>query len=230
MTLKHAFGKSLFMLRLEFLILVLSKRGYLYKSGWLKSYAKRKPVNLKNESIPWFSYASIDFLKERLNKNLTVFEYGSGGSTMWFAERTKAVYSVESDKKWYELIKDKIPENVHYFFEPIQPMPYVQSVLLPLGKGFDNYNNKIGSFSNLFDVVIVDGVDRINSIKSGIPRLASGGVMIVDNCEYEEIQKVGLELLKKAGFKRLSFSGISPGTTMETITSIFYKSDNCLGI
>ena len=38
----------------------------------------KSPLDLE---IPWFSYAAIDFLEKFVGPNMSVCEYGSGGST-----------------------------------------------------------------------------------------------------------------------------------------------------
>src|SRR4051812_40445225 len=65
----------------------------------------KTPLDLE---IPWFSYAAIDFLETFLRPHMTVCEYGSGGSTIFFAKRTKSVVSIESDPKWHELVTARL--------------------------------------------------------------------------------------------------------------------------
>jgi protein-L-isoaspartate O-methyltransferase len=40
-------------------------------------------------------------LERRLNKTLSVFEYGSGYSTLFYARCARSVISVEYDQAWY---------------------------------------------------------------------------------------------------------------------------------
>src|SRR5580765_3940650 len=65
----------------------------------------RTPLDLE---IPWFSYAAIDFLEEFLRPHMTVCEYGSGGSTLFFASRTKSVWSIEDNSKWFESVSGRL--------------------------------------------------------------------------------------------------------------------------
>ena len=58
---------------------------------------RRSPIELQ---LPWFSYSAIDFLKIFLRKTHRVFEFGSGGSTLFFADRCASVESVEEDPSW----------------------------------------------------------------------------------------------------------------------------------
>lgn len=63
---------------------------------------------------PWLAAALVDFLDEKLKHErfVDVFEYGCGGSTLWFAERCKEVASVEHDLLWFKDIHSKSPRNV----------------------------------------------------------------------------------------------------------------------
>src|SRR3954465_1319904 len=68
----------------------------------------KTPLDLE---VPWFSYAAIDFLDEFAEPHMNVFEYGSGGSTLFFARRAKSVLSVEDNRKWYELVSTRIKDE-----------------------------------------------------------------------------------------------------------------------
>jgi len=83
-------------------------QGYLVSRGWFKSKdIGGEPVDFSGNSIPWITYSAIDFLTPRINREMKVFEYGSGGSTLWWAGKVKSVVSIEYDKNWYEKIKSK---------------------------------------------------------------------------------------------------------------------------
>src|SRR5438874_12120928 len=68
----------------------------------------KTPLDLE---IPWFSYAAIDFLDGFVEPHMTIFEYGSGGSTLFFAQRARSVYSVEDNSKWFELVSQRLLEK-----------------------------------------------------------------------------------------------------------------------
>ncbi len=70
---------------------------------WLsKSFLFRSsPLDL---ALPWFSFAAIEHLSLMNLRDKTIFEYGSGGSTLWFASRCKKVIAAESDPEWAEKV------------------------------------------------------------------------------------------------------------------------------
>src|SRR4051794_31760851 len=68
----------------------------------------KTPLDLE---IPWFSYAAIDFLEKFIRPEMNVCEYGSGGSTMFFAKRTSSVFSIENNEKWFELVSGRLKQK-----------------------------------------------------------------------------------------------------------------------
>jgi hypothetical protein len=196
-------------------ILSFNHKGYLNDIGWFKAFESRSPVDGEGNPIPWVTYSFIDFIKERLRKQLTVFEFGSGNSTFFYAKYAGLVVSVEHDKEWFEKIVKSKPENSEMIF-------------CELVKGGD-YCHMPGKLEEKFDIIIVDGRDRVNCCKQAVNALSANGVVVLDDSERDKY-KQAVDFLVNNGFKHLSFSGISPGLFYRKSTSVFYKSDNCLGI
>ncbi len=196
-------------------ILSFNHKGYLNDVGWFKAFDSKSPVDGEGNPIPWVTYSFIDFIKTRLNKQHAVFEFGSGNSTFFYAKYAGMVVSVEHDKDWYDKIVSTKPENSEMIF-------------CELIRGGDYCKMPI-KLEEKFDIIIVDGRDRVNCCEQAIGALSPNGVVVLDDSEREQYWK-GVDFLTKNGFKHLSFSGISPGLFYRKSTSVFYKSDNCLGI
>ncbi len=97
-------------------ILSFNHKGYLNDIGWFKAFESHSPVDGEGDPIPWVTYSFIDFIKERLRKQHTVFEFGSGNSTFFYAKYAGLVVSVEHDKDWFEKIVKSKPENSEMIF------------------------------------------------------------------------------------------------------------------
>lgn len=73
--------------------------------------------------LPWFAPDAIRWLDKRLTKDMTVLEFGSGGSTPFFARRCKRVTSIETSPDWFDTVKpyleSKNIDNVELIFEAI---------------------------------------------------------------------------------------------------------------
>lgn len=189
---------------------LLRPQGFLQASGWLESYRRKVPVS-KDGPLPWFTYAAIAFLQGRIGPDLTVFEYGAGYSTLWWASRVARVASCENDRAWYERMLTQCPANVTLFHEP---------------RG-ESYWRKAAELSS--DVIVIDGRDRVECAKACLPGLRQGGVIVWDNSDRDRYTK-GFDYLKGEGFRRLDFYGMGPVNFTPWLTSVFYRPDNCLGI
>jgi len=173
------------------------------------------PCSKDGSELPWMNYQVINFLKERLQNDLNLFEYGSGYSTMFYARLVKSVISVEYDKNWLNLMKTKVPGNVTLVYQE---------------KDIDkNYCRAIKEFNQDFDVVIVDGRDRVNCVKHSIDKLSNKGVIILDDSSRDRYTQA-FDLTIKAGFRILTFEGLKPKGSDVDKTTIIYRDGNCLGI
>ncbi len=193
----------------------ISKK-YLKVKGWYQSRYTNIPVDGKGEAIPWYTYPSLYFLEQRVQKDFLVFEYGSGQSTIWFSNRVNKVVSLEHDLAFHEFLKPKLKnlENVDLIYEPLDN---------------DQYSRKILDYESAFDIIVIDGRERVKCAKNSLVALKENGVIIWDNSE-REIYQEGYDFLIEKGFKRLDFAGMGPIDHSEWCTSIFYKDNNCLGL
>lgn len=197
------------------MILSFNHKGYLNDIGWFRGFDSKSPVDGDGNPIPWVTYSFIDFIKERLKKQHSVFEFGSGNSTFFYAKYAGLVVSVEHDKEWYDKIVSTKPENSEMIF-------------CELVRGGD-YCHMPLKLEEKFDIIIVDGRDRVNCCKQAINAVTENGVIVLDDSERDFYHE-GVVFLKSKGFKELSFSGISPGLFYRKSTSVFYKPANCLDI
>lgn len=188
---------------------------YLKQSGWLESRYLSQPVDKDNNPIPWLSYSSIHFLDQTLSPEISMFEYGSGNSTIWYSQRVKHIVSVEHDKSFFDLIEPKISQlpNVVLSFAEL-PTGYIES---------------IKATGQKFDVVVIDGRERVNCSRIAVDHLTDSGVIIWDNAERQRYTE-GIKFLKEKGFRKIDFMGHGPIGHHQSCTSIFYREDNCLGI
>ncbi len=196
-------------------LLAFNDKGYLDEVGWFNAFDSKSPVDSNNQPIPWVTYSFIDFIKERLKKQHTIFEFGSGNSTFFYSKLAGIVVSVEHDKDWFEKINTTKPENAELIYcELVRDGDYCR---MPI------------KLEEKFDIIIVDGRDRVNCCKQAVSALSENGVVVLDDSE-REFYREGISFLVSKGFKELPFTGISPGLFYRKSTSVFYKPDNCLDI
>jgi precorrin-6B methylase 2 len=189
--------------------------GMLVEYGWFKSRGRYQAIDANNDPIPWFTYAAIEFLSSRVRSNMNVFEYGCGNGTLWWAKKINRIYCVEHDSIWFERIQKKVPANVELSYCDLD---------------YDgNYCKAICNYGIKFDIVIVDGRDRVNCVKASVDYLKNDGVLILDDSNREKYSGALSELYMR-GFRRIEFKGLGPISKHICETSIFYRNDNILRI
>lgn len=196
-------------------LLSLGFKGYLADKGWFKAYQTKSSIDENGNPIPWVTYSFIDFIKERITSELHIFEYGSGNSTLFYAQIAGSVCSVEHDKLWFEK-SSKIN------------LPNVKMIQCDLVEGGKYSRSAVDSGVN-YHVIIVDGRDRVNCCKHSVNAITEDGVIVLDDSEREKYTEA-VSFLKEQGFKHIPFTGMAPGVIIPKCTSIFYKPKNCLGI
>lgn len=184
---------------------------FFVTSGWLKSILKSRPVNNQDKPVPWFTYPAIDFLDGIVETDWNVLEYGSGNSTLWWANLVRKITAIEDNKAWYEEVRQQLPENADiHLFEDKQA-----------------YVSGVSSLDDKYDVIVVDGSHRNECANAGLPYLKENGIIIFDNSDVVAHQPAQ-QHLKEMGFYRLDFWGLIPSYLYKNCTSIYFKDPSIL--
>lgn len=194
--------------------LALSSRSYVRSTGWVASNKLKRPVDRLGNPIPWWTYPSISFIACRLPANLSIFEYGTGGSSVWLAGRATRVAAVEHDPQWVEETQRAAPANLSI----IQARHDSQS-----------YVDAIHASDPPFDAVVIDGRQRNKCAESCLSAISPSGVIVFDNSD-RAAYKPGRDLIRDAGYRELMFEGLAPLAVFSSATSVFYRDNNVLGI
>lgn len=192
---------------------LLATNSALSTYGWFKSYQSKRSVGTGGNPIPWITYPCIRFLEKRLKAHFLVFEWGSGGSTLWWSQVARKVISVEHDEEWGKRVSSELPANCQLIKYPKDAPEYVECV------------KEIKDV----DIIIIDGRNRVSCAKACPESLSSKGIIIWDNTDRSEYE-AGIKYLKESGFRNVDFIGMSPIVGIECTTSIFYKDGNMLDI
>ena len=176
--------------------------------------------------VPWLVFGSIGFLDRWLSMSMKVYEYGSGGSTLYFADHTGFVVSVEHDKEWYQaaaavINKEALAHVTYRLIEPVsyeglqldflQPQNYTSSFQKYNGYEFSTYARSIDAYADdTFDLVVVDGRVRASCILHALPKIKKGGALLLDNADRFFYLTPFPELMNKSKWKQLVFEGHFP--------------------
>lgn len=203
------------LLRIAHKRLLRSPKSFLHQTGWMKSLELKRPCDAEGNIIPWMNYAVIALLKQRLTADMDVFEFGSGYSTRFFAAHVRSVTSVEYDREWFDRVREQAGEGAELIFcEHDTDGGYCRTV------------HRAG---RPYDLVLVDGRDRVNCVREGAGALTSRGVLLLDDSHREKYAPA-FDYMVRHGFSEISIEGIKPGGVRMYRTTIFYRPGNVLGI
>ncbi len=191
---------------------------YLNPKNYLRSFRwriNRPPI----KNVPQIAPKAIEWLDNYLKKDMIVFEWGSGGSTIYFSKKAKKIISIEHNSKWYKKVSKEIKKKNILNCELILKKPqvlngkkYISSDKNYTGLGFENYCKAIDSSPDKsFDLVLVDGRARPSCIFHALNKVKNKGYLILDDSQRKEYLPA-IELLK--GWKRQDFADYNKQTSI----------------
>lgn len=135
---------------------------------------------------PWLTYGAIIALEHILNKEMRVLEFGSGGSTIFWAKNCKSVKSYETNPVWYDDVKLKLKT---------QNLKNVEIVLCDrrgMSRGLKSQPD------NSFDIVLIDSDPRrsrrLDLANNTVSKIKTGGWLVIDN--YQEFGMINFDYSK----------------------------------
>ncbi|MEC9022406.1 MAG: SAM-dependent methyltransferase [Pseudomonadota bacterium] len=171
----------------------------LEKFGHQKSNEAFSPIDNKGNPVPWFTYPAFEFLENLDFSSKTIFEWGSGNSTLYWSKRCKEIISIDDKEEWTDLVKGAA--NV-----------------TAMNISGEDYPTQILNYDDL-DVIIVDGIKRLECSKYAIKKIKRGGMIILDNSDWY----VGAcdQLAAADDFIQVDFSGFGPINNYCWSTTLF---------
>ncbi len=200
---------------------------------WIKSL---QADYLLKYAKPWLVFDAIDYLQSLDLNGKCVFEYGSGGSTLYWLSRNMICVSVEHDLGWYESVRLHLdasmevdyrlvqPEksNSKVSFDIANPLLYLSGDTTFRGYSFKNYAYQIDAFPHdYFDVVLVDGRARPSCIMHSVTKVKVDGLLVLDNSGRDYYLERASSFLRN--YDRITFRGATPGVSWFTETSVFTR-------
>lgn len=175
---------------------------------------KRLPID---DELPWWSFRAIEYADE-IFPGKSIFEFGTGGSTIRYAKVSKFITSVEDNPEWLKIVQNKINnkniDNVNLifrYFDFENPKNFADSGYL---KAYDG--------SQQYDVVIIDGQDqtfrqRIDCFRYVEPTIKEGGIIVVDDW-WRYVELLNSNRAKSVKF----FESVGPCRYGVTSTAFFH--------
>jgi hypothetical protein len=185
--LDRFFSKSLLQQVTEFLQRPLYSIGKLQERWYECSHA----------DLPLLTPKANLFLADNISPDAIGFEWGSGGSTIWFARHCRRLISIEHAANWFRLISSRLQEmSLNGVDFRLIPLDHQES--LPTFPSYDKlpcYVSQISEFPDRsFDFCMVDGHYRQACIRAAIRKLRPNGLLIVDDTQRLPLAEWGVPM------------------------------------
>lgn len=130
---------------------------------------------------PYMTDEEILHMMKYIDRNVKMLEIGGGGSTVFLSKFVKHLVTVEHNKTWagelWSLLGKRRRNWSIHIAEPNFPQ---QHPFQPAQPGqFDRYINHISKIDETFDVILIDGRDRVRSVYASLDKLKTNGYMII---------------------------------------------------
>lgn len=142
------------------------------------AFGRKSPIDL---GMPWWSFGAVEALSARLLPSHDVFEFGSGGSSLYLARRARSVTCVEDQPNWAERVESEARKlgigNLTVLRRPLD---------LSDGAGFLESAYLLALAGRKFDLIVIDGAEGKEPLRESCFQRAEdfireGGMIIVDD-------------------------------------------------
>ena len=137
---------------------------------------------------PWLTENAINYILDYINnqkKQINMLEFGSGGSTIFFSKFNINLISIEHDEIWAYNVQNKInKKNCKLVLKKSNVIENTDYLETPYFNAVDDLEIKN------FDIILIDGRNRVDCFKKSEPLLKKGGLLILDNSEREEYKEI----------------------------------------
>ena len=175
--------------------------------GHVRSMRTQSTVDANGNPWPWYTYPAIEFLSQLDFRDKTVFEYGSGMSTLYWAKTAARVVSVEDDARWFDVVRARAPANARVMLET----------------DLSAFAVSAERTGEQFDIVVVDGPargrTRFKCAEVALRVLRRGGLVILDNSDW---LPESARLLREHGLLQVDMTGFAPICDHVQTTSLFF--------
>lgn len=125
---------------------------------------------------PWWCIPAIEHIESLLSKDMRVFEYGSGSSSIWFSKRVKEVISQEAHAGFFEFMTEQTASIDN------------SKIIYANQHNEDEYLGSIKEHGK-FDLILIDAAMRIKCLDQAKEFLTEDGIIVFDNSGWDKFQQ-----------------------------------------
>jgi predicted O-methyltransferase YrrM len=140
----------------------------------------RRAFKRQTEIAPWITADALQILEGLLQPDDVGVEFGSGGSTTWFAARVGHLHSVEANPRWHADVESRIADG------RVQNVSYHLAAGIASDHGTPQARDSYVNFApdlepESQDFVFIDGEYRDECALRALDLVRPGGAIILDN-------------------------------------------------
>ncbi len=131
--------------------------------------------------MPWWSFGAVDVVAGFIRPEMEVFEFGSGGSSIFLAHRTKHVTCVEDSEQWTDLVQ-KEAERLGLRNLEVLAIPFD----FEKADNFSESDYLRALDGRAYDLIVVDGQENSVQVRPHCfwraeDHIKPGGMIVVDD-------------------------------------------------
>lgn len=215
-----------------------------YPTQWKYLHCLYKSMSkdyLLDAPSPWLTFGAIDYIRRYISDTVRrgsfrVFEYGSGGSTIYWLHHNAQCTSIEHDTIWHSLISNRIDKKSHADYRLCMPQPdisdkpcnpsdpesYASGDVEFMGYSFRQYVQQIDSFpDDYFDIVLIDGRARPSCIKHSYRKVKKGGLLVIDDTDRKDYLEKTAVFFEQ--YDHVVYRGLKPSILSFAETSVYMR-------
>jgi hypothetical protein len=189
-------------------------------------------------AYPWVTFEASRRIEAMLTHSSRIFEYGSGGSTLFLARRAASVVSVENDRAWFDVVR-----------AAVRDLPSVELLLVPGESATVEddglYRSNSASYGHLsfgayvrtidrfpdghFDLLLIDGRARPAAFFRGQKKVRVGGLIVLDDSDRSGYA-AAVAAADAAGWPSFGRFGPKPFTPEFARTTVWTKTTELDGL
>lgn len=173
------------------------------------------------EGLPWIVPESLTELEKHVQPDWRVFEWGSGGSTVYWARNCAHVTSIEHNSEWVERTTKLLRK---FGCTDSAALLYVRGQGTDHRTAFREYADVILDYPDEhFDLIFIDGEasSRGWCLTNAIPKLKPGGWLLLDNSDW--LKRDLSEQFERQDFVARDLTWIGQKGTFDWWTSLLRK-------
>lgn len=152
---------------------------------------------------------AVEQLDKLVFPGARILEWGSGGSSIFFAERGAGVICIEHDRSWARLVRTELARR------RLSERVTINRIDLSA-----DYVAVVDRLDGRFDLVVVDGRRRVECVEKARNRVAAGGWLVLDDSDR---QAYSAAIEQMAGWHNLVFKGPRPQTKDDPQTTFWQR-------